>query len=110
MIAKPGWLASHGVDRIFIVGHIDQRAAPCVIRRYRNGASYAPDVGINTFIVRAKQALRTQHRKTCLQDGLRQQINHLFTGGFYCGANSLAGSMRTEIFFDITVMAVIKIE
>lgn len=61
------------------------------------------------FIVRAKQALWTQYRKTCLRIGLRQQINHLFAGGFTAG-ELIGKPMRAEIFFDITVMVVIKIE
>ena len=65
--------------------------------------------GDKDFVVRPKQALRPQNGKTGMRVSLRQQVDHLLAGRLAAG--KLVGeAVRAKIFFNITMMVIIKIE
>ncbi len=87
----------HRMYGVFIIGHVDQRAAAARgAGRCHNAASFAP-AGDKDFVVRPKQALRPQNGKTGMRVGLRQQVDHLLAGRLAAG--KLVGeAVWTEIF------------
>ena len=109
MIARRLARQPHRVDGVFIIGHIDQRAAA---PRQQDAAivlHHLRQPGNKDFIVRPEQALRAQNGKTGVRVGLRQQVDHLFAGCLAAG--KLVGeAVRAEIFLNIAMVVIIKIE
>ena len=67
------------------------------------------EAGNKDFIVRSEQALWAQDSKASLRVGLGEQRNHLFTSRFAAG-EFVGEAMGTEVFFDIAMMVIIKIQ
>ena len=99
----------HRMYGVFIIGHVDQRAAAAREQDAAIMLHHLRQPGDKDFVVRPKQALRPQNGKTGMRVSLRQQVDHLLAGRLAAG--KLVGeAVWTEILLDITMMVIIKIE
>ena len=85
MIARRLARQPHRVDGVFIIGHIDQRAAAPWQQDAAIVLHHLRQPGNKDFIVRPEQTLRAQNGKTGVRVGLRQQVDHLFAGCLAAG-------------------------
>ena len=94
---------------VFVVGHVNHRVAAARQQHAAVMVHHLREARDKHLIVRAKHALWAQNSKARVRVGLRQQLDHLFAGGFTAG--ELVGkTVRAEIFFDIPMVVIVKVE
>ena len=95
--------------RIFIIGHINQRAAAARQQNATVVLHHLRQARNKHFVMGAEQALRTQNGKAGIGVRLGQQMNDLFAGRLAAG-KFIGETLRAEIFLHIAMMVIIEIE
>lgn len=106
-----GWLVCqlYCMYGVFIIGYVDQ----CVVVVWEQDVVimlyYLCQLGDKDFVVWFKQVLWLQNGKMGMWVGLCQQVDYFFVGCFVVG-KFVGEVVWMEIFLDIMMMVIIKIE